>query len=72
VDLTTIENFLGNSKITMTPRYAHALFDAKIKTLKKLENRLRGHELDLGAGNATPVKKLTESTSIVWACSSGG
>ena len=45
VDLITVQYLLGHSKITMTARYAHSLFDAKIDALKKLENRLKGQQI---------------------------
>ncbi len=37
IHLITIQHLLGHPKITMTARYAHALADAKIEAVEKLE-----------------------------------
>ena len=37
VDIVTIQNLLGHSKITMTARYAHSLADVKIAAVNKLD-----------------------------------
>jgi len=42
VDLITLQKLLGHSSITMTARYAHALADAKMAAVAKLD----GHQMD--------------------------
>jgi integrase len=37
VDIVTVQNLLGHSKITMTARYAHSLADVKIAAVSKLD-----------------------------------
>ena len=37
VDIVTVQNLLGHSKITMTARYAHALADVKMAAVSKLD-----------------------------------
>ena len=37
MDIVSVQNLLGHSKITMTARYAHSLADAKIAAVSKLD-----------------------------------
>lgn len=37
VDIVTVQNLLGHSRITMTARYAHSLADVKIAAVSKLD-----------------------------------
>jgi integrase len=61
VDLITVQHLLGHSKITMTARYAHALFDAKMEAVKRLEKREMGQQPD---PNRPPDRtELDRSTS---------
>lgn len=57
VDLITVQHLLGHSNITMTARYAHALFDAKMEAVRRLEN---GGRLN----KQTPIGPQTDQSSI--------
>jgi integrase len=56
VDIVSVQNLLGHSKITMTARYAHSLADAKIAAVNKL---------DLAGFYSTPDSNRTPSSSRV-------
>jgi len=66
VDLVTVQHLLGHSKITMTARYAHALFDAKMDAVRRLESGEKAQEVDPNR----PPARLEEqrSASEVRAC----
>ncbi len=64
VDLITVQHLLGHAKITMTARYAHALADAKMGAVRKLEKVLRITEPDPGRTPEGAGQKVSESPKL--------
>jgi len=56
VDLLTVQKLLGHTKITMTARYAHSLFDDKMAAVMRLDSEER-REGQMGRESTRPPRR---------------